>query len=289
MTSGVPTLQCVRSAALAALTAAACASPPPPEPQDPTTAPALVLAQTLPLGGRAAYAIVDSVRVVADGQRVRFSTEATYEAELRLRFRTRGDSLEVIVTPTAFAGRIDNPTTGAVTASMSDIRGEWTASVARDGSVQVLEAPALTDGFRAVVGTEDLVRALFVPLPDGPAEVGTVWVDTLFAEDVGAWTSQSSRSIVRSRVSDRTRVAGRTVLVVDAVIDLTLEATSASPTDEPSTQVLRGSLRSRSSWDAGLRRLADSRTSGRLTGELRVEGLEPVPLTADIVRAVVAR
>ena len=77
--------------AAAAAVLAACAGQPPP-----ATAPVAgptTLAQTLPLGGRATYTIVDSAYIEADGERVRFRTRVGYEAEVRMRFRTDGDDL----------------------------------------------------------------------------------------------------------------------------------------------------------------------------------------------------
>jgi hypothetical protein len=262
----------------------ACAGAPPQVPPPPV-APT-VLAQTLPLGSRATYTIVDTVRVEADGERVRFRTRAAYEAEVRMRFRTAGDTLLASATLSRLAGSLENPTTGSVVVSLDDVDGDWVAAIGRDGSVTPVATPSLTDRFREVVGTADLLRALFVRLPDGPAVEGTQWVDTLVTSDAGAGASRSTTTVGRSRVAERTLVAGRPVLIIESVLDVTIEAQTDARSDEPSRQSLRGTIRRRTTWDAGLRRLTHYRATGRLVGELRVEGLDPIPLTADIVREV---
>jgi len=270
-----------------ALTAPSCTPPPERAQAGPAAAP--TLAQTLPLGSRATYQVTDSVRIEADGERVRFTTEAAYSALVRMRFRSAADSLLVDASLTEFEGSLVNPTTGAVHATLADIDGEWTATVDRRGRVTPIELPALSDAFRAVVGTEDLLRTLFLPLPDAPAGVGAQWVDTLRTTDEGARTRQTATHIVSTRVAERAEAAGRTVLILESVIETELEAVSRAETDEPSTQVLRGTIRRRAEWDAGLRRLVRYRATGRLSGQLEVEGLGPVPLSADVMREVVGR
>jgi hypothetical protein len=273
--------------AAAATVFTACAGPPPP-PAAPVAEPA-TLAQTLPLGGRATYTIVDSVYIEADGERVRFRTRVGYEAEMRMRFRTDGDELIATASLSRLEGLLENPTTGAVATSLEDVDGDWVASVGRDGTVAILETPELTDRFREVVGTEDLLRGLFVSLPDASVTEGSQWVDTLRTRDVGAGVSRTTTIISRSRVAERATMAGRPVLVLESVLDVATRAETEPGATEPSAQTLRGTLRRRTTWDAGLRRLTHYRATGRLTGRLEVEGLEPIPLSADVVREVTAR
>lgn len=272
-------LRCVPVAALLL----GCAGAPAVAPADPVLPS---LAQTLPLGGRATYHIVDSVRVEADGERVRFRTEVAYSAEVRLRFRTTGDTLLATATLSALEGTLRNPTTGAATVGLADVDGEWVVAVGRDGAVSSLEAPAVTDAFLEIAGTEDIPRTLFISLPDGPAAVGTEWVDTVRLADEGGGVRRRTTIVGRSRVAENTLVAGRPVLIVESVLNVSIEAESAAGSDEPTSQVLRGSIRRRATWDAGLRRLTHYRATGRLTGELRVDGLDAIPLTADVVREV---
>lgn len=248
------------------------------------------LAQTLPLGGRVTYQVIDSVRIEADGERVRFATEAAYSAVVRMRFRSEGEGgLLAEASLVEFEGSLVNPTTGTVRATLEDVEGLWTAAVARDGRVTPVETPALSDAFRSVVGGGDLLRSLFISLPDAPADVGDDWVDTLRTSDEGPATRQTSTSIVRTRVAERSDSQGRPVLVLESVIETEILAESRAGTDEPSAQELRGTIRRRAVWDAGLRRLVRYRATGRLTGRLDVNGLEPIPLSADVVREVVAR
>ncbi|HSM35034.1 MAG TPA: hypothetical protein VK837_01440 [Longimicrobiales bacterium] len=273
--------------AAAAAVVAACASQPPPASApvaEPTT-----LAQTLPLGGRATYTIVDSAYIEADGERVRFRTRVGYEAEVRMRFRTDGDDLVATASLSRLEGLLENPTTGTVATSLDDVDGDWVASIERDGTVVSLETPVLTDRFREVVGTEDLLRGLFVSLPDAPVTEGSQWVDTLRTRDVGAGVRRTTTIVARSRVAERATVAGRPVLILESVLDLDTRAETEPGATEPSAQTLRGTLRRRTTWDAGLRRLTHYRATGRLVGRLEVEGLEPIPLSADLVREVTAR
>lgn len=278
-----PLARILRRVPLAALLVA-CAGAPPADLAEPAALP--TLAQTLPLGARATYTIVDSVRVEADGERVRFRTEVAYAAEARLRFRTSGDTLLATVTLAALEGTLLNPTTGAAAVGLEDVDGVWVVAVARDGALTPLETPSVTDRFREIVGAADLPRTLFVSLPDGPAGVGTEWVDTVRVSDEGAGVRRATTTVARSRIAESTQVAGRPVLILESVLDVSIEAESAAGLDEPTTQVLRGSIRRRATWDAGLRRLTHYRATGRLRGELRVDGLEPIPLTADVVREV---
>lgn len=283
MTSRLPPFAgSLRPVPLAALLLG-CAGAPAAAPAEPALPP---LAQTLPLGGRATYGIVDSVRVEADGERVRFRTEVAYSAEVRLRFRTSGDTLLATATLSALEGTLRNPTTGTATVGLGDVDGDWVFAVGRDGEVTSLETPAVTGGFREIVGTEDIPRTLFISLPDGPAVVGTEWVDTVRLADEGAGVRRRTTIIGRSRVAERALAAGRPVLIVESVLDVSIEAESGAGSDEPTSQVLRGSVRRRATWDAGLRRLTHYRATGRLTGELRVDGLDAIPLTADVVREV---
>lgn len=247
------------------------------------------LSHTLPLGGRATYQIVDSVAIEADGERVRFTTEAAYSALVRMRFRTERGGLLVEASLTEFEGSLSNPTTGGVRAGLDDVDGAWTVSVAPDGRVTPVATPELSDAFRGVVGGDDPLRSLFIPLPDAPADVGTEWVDTLQTADEGPGSRQSSTSVVRTRVAERSETDGRPVLVLESVIETVIRAESDAGTEEPSTQELRGTIRRRAVWDAGLRRLVRYRATGRLTGRLDVNGLQPVPLSADVVREVIAR
>ncbi len=94
---------------------------------------------------------------------------------------------------------------------------------------------------------------------------------------------------MRTRVTERQEEAGRPVLVLESVIDTTIDAESRGEADEPSTQQLRGTIRRQALWDVGWRRLVRYRASGRLTGRLQVDGMDPIPLSADVVREVVAR
>lgn len=184
---------------------------------------------------------------------------------------------------------MENPTTGAIGTSLEDVDGDWVASIDREGTVASLQTPVLTDRFREVVGTEDLLRGLFVSLPDAPVTEGSQWVDTLRTSDAGAGVRRTTTIVERSRVAEQATVAGRPVLIIESVLAVETRAETEPGATEPSAQTLRGTLRRRTTWDAGLRRLTHYRATGRLTGRLEVEGLEPIPLSADIVREVTAR
>lgn len=263
----------------------ACASAPPPDPEPPAPPPP-VLAHALPLGGRVTYEFADTVRVETDGERVRFATEAGYRGLARLRYRNEAGELRVNARLLEFEGHVSNPTTGSTRASLADVDGEWDLALSRDGKPETRSVPDLSDEVLAVVGTRDLLRLLFIPLPDAAAEVGSEWVDTVRTSDETPGVSQSTTAVVRTRVAEADDASGRVVLTLESVTETTVRGTTSGGVDEPSTQSLRGTIRRSALWDVGLQRLLHYRASGRLTGTLRVEGLGEIPLTADVVREV---
>lgn len=206
-------------------------------------------------------------------------------AELDFR-RWRRDS-EVVVRFPRFQGSFQNRTQAASRVDASAIGGPFTVRLTPDGRVAVVDTPALGDRLLDIVAPDELVRPLFVHLPNGPVQRGTTWADTVTTTSGRAGTRTEARTIVVSTLAGDTVVAGRRLLLIRTESRSVVRVTGVSGGVDV-TQELTGGTTGTVLWDERSKLLVERRSAGELSGTLTLPGVdvEPMPVRVVVHRVV---
>lgn len=237
------------------------------------------LAYTLPATSPVSYTAADTGSFDLQVAKVEIASSARIE----LGFHPAGEKLRVTARFADFDGRFSNSMGGTIRADESDVQGEFVAEVDRRGRVEVVQMPELSDQFRAVAGSQNVMLDLFVRLPGRPIEPGVAWTDTIRGEETNEGLTSRRESLVTSTWSGDTVVAGQTLRVITSRESNTLTISGSSEGVELRQQ-LSGTSTARTLWDPARALLVERVAAGELKGtlDLPAMGMTGIPVQASV-------
>ena len=269
----------IRVAALVALSA--CTSAPPPAPS--LTAPATMLAYSMPSPATATYSYSDSSRIMIQAGamgNIQMSSAATATTDIT--YAEKAPNLEVTIRVTDFDGRFANSATGGrSTVTESQIEGPAVLSVTPRGATTITTLPKLSTAVQSAGLNPGFFRAFFVQLPAGGVRPGAVWVDTVQSSDNEGGTVVSVDDVVTSTFVRDTVMGGRTLAVITIAAQRAVNI-SGSSDGVTIAQRLTGPGTGRVLWDVQRRLLVERSESWQLSGsfDLPQMGISGLPVTA---------
>ena len=258
---------------------------PPTRPPVPPVMATRPLAYTVPAtdSAIAMYEFTDST--VSDIQggaigpiRVSIGTRGATE----LKFEPQGTDLKVTVTFKEFQGSFANSAGGGtLNATLADITGSAVLSLTPRGVVSIVQQPQLSPAFRQVSGSEQTYRRFFLRLPGRVVTAGTTWTDTISSTETSEGMTTRTRNIVRSTYVRDTVVAGKTLKLITATSDRTLDVTGTSQGIEI-RQKLTGAANGTILWDSERNLTVWRSETASLNGtfDLPAMNLTNMPITA---------
>lgn len=257
------------------LTAAACSSAGAPG----SPAPGAALAYTLPTSAPLTYVVGDTSVVSMDlmGNSMQISMNSSVVVDLALARTASG--LDATLTFQSVTGEINNPMAGAMKISDADKPGPTRMSVDPRGVVTITEKPPLTTVLAQVLGSESYARRMFLRLPGRAVSAGARWVDTVSLNEEAAGMSTSGTSIFASTLRGDTVIAGLRLLVIDSDAT-TSQQLSGSPEGVEVRQMLAGTSKIVTLWDAARGAMFERTETGTLSGamELPAMGVSGMPV-----------
>lgn len=166
------------------------------------------------------------------------------------------------------------------------LTGTYTFTLVPTGEVEMLESPDLPEEAQQLMG-EDRFRDFFPRLPGRAVQPGQTWVDTVTAESETEVGTTTNRSIITSTFRGDTTVNGRTLWVVDAVKDVSVELVGETQGMEI-RQELAGSATETIWWDPVRRLMLSSVSTGTMSGSLSMPaaGMTDIPVDASMHRRI---
>lgn len=259
------------SLAIALLTHGACAGGPP--------AP-VALAHGLPEPADLTYVSGDTVTVSVEAGGQSFDIAQRSSATFETGFARSGDDVQVSLTVRSLSGTMTQPMGSPVTADEGGVVGPLVFTMDRQGDVEVVSQPTVSDDAATFFGPLSLAHTFFPALPGRPVAVGDAWVDTVQYSGPQGRGDVSSTSVVTYTVTRDTVVAGRSVLRLD--IAGTAEQTASGLLQGLDfSQTLSGGVEGYVLWDMTRRLMVESYGEAELRGNMRISGA-PFPLNLHV-------
>lgn len=258
----------------------ACASAPTTTPVQPASR---AIAYAVPTPATATYVFADSssfdIQSGAMGN-IHVSIGSTGTAEIG--YAPKGTDVEATIRITQLAGSMTNSQMGGgPTASQTDIEGPAVLTVSPRGVATVTTLPKLTQAVEQIGVTEGFFRRFFVRLPGAGAQPGTVWVDTVTANEKHEDVTSDLRDIVTSTLVGDSVVNGQRLAHITTTTARTLTV-SGTNQGVAIAQKLTGTSRGSILWDAQRNLLVERIEQTELGGtfDLPQMGMTGLPLTA---------
>ena len=219
---------------------------------------------------------------------MRVTTSHTGTAELR--FQNTPEGIGVTVRFPTLTSRFETAVQGAEEADEDDINGAFEVRLGPRGAVSVVDTPWLSPTLSRIAGPEALVRPFFIRLPDRPVVPGDRWVDTVTTSERSDGTATVATSRITTRLVGDTTISGVSLLVLRTRTENEIETTGTSGRVEI-VQRVTGATTGRALWDPARSRLVLREEEGRLSGTLRMVGVdrEPLDVSARVQRRVELR
>ena len=249
------------------------------------------VAYQAPSGDGLTYAMADTVTLTfAGGVLANVRIEAGYYASVATTWQEADGGFRVTARVQDFSGELRNPMAGNTRADEEDVEGEWVVRLSPRGTTELLARPTVSRAFRDVVGTDDLLRNLFLRLPRGPVRRGDSWTDTISVEERSADEVETSTAIVTSTWAGDSVMGGRTLWIIRSTTETTLRIEAVSDGTRV-VQELEGGTTAETLFDPERGHIVRSSEQGLLSGTLDVAaaGLTQVPLTARVRRHLTLR
>lgn len=270
------------------LAAAGCATPPPPPPPPPPPA-GVELTYAVPPQAPLRYTMADTVTITFHGGMLSgVRVEGGYYAALRMGVEAAEDGVRVTAGVEDFTGELRNPMAGTTRANEADVSGDWVIRVEPSGRTEVLERPSVSEGFRSVVGTDDLLRNFFIRLPRARVRPGDTWTDTIRVDEPTPTGRETSISVVTSTLLGDTLVGADTLQAIRSETRTTLHIQATTDATEV-VQDLEGITTALTLFDPERHIIVRSDEEGVLEGTIDVPdaGILQVPLEARVRRHLV--
>jgi hypothetical protein len=260
-------------------------TPPPTRPNVPPVMATRPLAYTVPSteAGIALYEFTDST--VSDIQgggigniRVTIGTRGLAE----VKFEPQATDLKVTVTLKEFQGTFANSAGGGtLNATLADITGPAILSLTPRGVVTMTQQPQISPTFRQVSGSEQTFRRFFLRLPGRVVQPGSSWTDTVTNAETSDGMTTRTRNIVRATYVRDTVVEGKTLKLITATSDRTLDVSGTSQGIEI-RQKLTGTANGTILWDSERNLTVWRSEAANLSGtfDLPAMNLSNMPITA---------
>ena len=256
--------------ALPAALALACASPPPP----PGGASSILLAHGEPADKHPTYHVHDTMAITIASVPGGVRLTAVANASLRLAFDEDSDGLRVAAEIVDFGGSVGNPAMGVQTLEEDDARGEMVFLVGRNGVVESLSRPRLSDEAGQFSLFNQLPHDLFPGLPGHAAREGESWTDSaVWSSTAGGMTTTSTMARVYTLVGD-TAVEGRSMLAISLMADVRISG-SGSQGGLATSQAIEGTVTGHMLWDPESRLLHHAELHRDFEGRSSLEGRPP--------------
>ena len=257
-------------------------SAPPAAPGQPATPPARPLAYVTPNPPTLTYEFSDtSISDIQAGPAGAIRVISGSKGAVDLKFEPSGSDQKVTMTFTQFSGSYSNSAGGGtLTASPADIKGPAVLSLTPRGVVNVTTRPEITQAFRSVAGSDNIFRRFFVRLPARSVRTGFAWTDTITSQEVNDGVTTRLNNVVRSTYARDTVLANRTLNVITAEADLTLDVTGTAQGVEI-VRKLRGTARIETLWNPERKAVVSRIENVQLTGtfDLPAMSMSNMPTT----------